>query len=144
MFESLKHWLASLNEDSKLFNDIQDETLHSALAAVLYHVVAADGQVSKKEKNEFSEILRKEFSLNDTQIEHLYKQAKSSTSELRSDLETINTYLKAGAFLHLGFLKKLNHLINLDGVKEKELDIFYEAMREIFPSIQIILDDEED
>ncbi len=32
MFKSLTHWFDSLVEESKFFNDPDDETLHSALS----------------------------------------------------------------------------------------------------------------
>ena len=58
MFESLKHWFDSLEKESKLFNDSEEEALHSALAAVLYHIISADKQVVSREKHRFASILK--------------------------------------------------------------------------------------
>jgi len=138
MFESLKHWFESLEEGSKLFDSPDEETLHSALASVLFHIISADNQIGKKEKKKFADILEQEFELSDKQIDHLYQAAKSSTSDLHADLEMVNIHLKQDPVLRMNFMKKLNQLINLDGVKDRELDIFHEALHLVFPDIKEI------
>lgn len=136
MFESMKHWFDSLEKQSRLFNDTDDEVLHSALASVLYHIISADDQVVSREKNEFSTILKQEFNLNNEQIEHLFLAAESSTSEVLSDLQTVNHYLKQTPVIRMNFMSKLIHLVDIDGVKDRELDIFYEALHQVFPEIR--------
>ena len=137
MFESIKQWFASLEIDSKLFNDYEDEALRSALASVLYHVINSDESVSNREKKEFTHILIQEFNLNAEQAEHLFNQAKSSSSNLDDDLNIIDGFLKAEPSLRMQFMKYLNHLIGLDGVKKKELDVFYSALHKVFPNLRI-------
>ncbi|MCP4271273.1 MAG: hypothetical protein GY781_04805 [Gammaproteobacteria bacterium] len=136
MFESLTHWFESLGKESKLFNDPEDEVLHGALASVLYHIISADKHVIEKEKHKFSSILKQEFDLDDDQVDHLYLAAKSSTSDPHSDLETVNQHLKQNPQLRMNFMKKLNQLIDLDGVQDSELDIFYEALNLVFPDLK--------
>ena len=136
MFESVKHWFDSLEKQSRLFNDPDDEVLHSALASVLYHIISADDQVDSREKHEFSAILKQEFNLNEEQIEHLFLAAKSSTLELLSDLQTVNHYLKQTPTVRMNFMSKLIHLIDIDGVKDRELDIFYETLHLVFPEVK--------
>ena len=136
MFESLNHWFDSLDNESKLFNNPEDEALHSALAAVLYHVISADKSVVSREKHMFATILKHEFNLDDEQISHLYQAAKSSTSELHSDLQTISYHLKKNPILRMNFMDKLNQLVDIDGVKDRELDIFYEALHLVFPEVK--------
>ncbi|MBT3206221.1 MAG: hypothetical protein HOM14_02300 [Gammaproteobacteria bacterium] len=136
MFESLTHWFESLGKESKLFNDPEDEVLHGALASVLYHIISADKHVIEKEKHKFSSILKQEFDLDDDQVDHLYLAAKSSTSDPHSDLETVNQHLKKNPQLRMNFMKKLNQLIDLDGVQDSELDIFYEALNLVFPDLK--------
>jgi uncharacterized tellurite resistance protein B-like protein len=136
MFESLTHWFDSLEKESKLFNDPEDEALHSALASVLYHIIDADKQVVSREKHKFATILKHEFDLNDEQIGHLYQAAKSSTSNPHADLQTVNHYLKQNPALRMNFMDKLNQLVDIDGVQDCELDIFYEALHLVFPEIK--------
>jgi uncharacterized tellurite resistance protein B-like protein len=136
MFESLTHWFESLDKESKLFTDPDDEALHSALASVLYHVVSADERVVSREKHEFATILKQEFNLEDEQIEHLYLAANSSTSDLRTDMETVGHFLKQNPAVRMLFMSKLNHLIDIDGVKGRELDLFYEVLHQVFPDIK--------
>lgn len=136
MFESLKHWFDSLAEESKIFAHAEDEALHTALASVLYHIINCDNLVTEKEKHEFATILKQEFDLNDEQVKHLYESAQSSTSELLDDLHTVNRYLKDNPHLRMNFMKKLNHLVCLEGVKDRGLDIFYAELHEVFPNIK--------
>lgn len=136
MFESLKHWFDSLEKESKLFNDSEEEALHSALAAVLYHIISADKQVVSREKHRFASILKQEFDLDDEQISHLYQAAESSTSDLLTDLQTVNHYLKQNPGVRMNFMNKLNLLVDIDGVQEGELEIFYETLHQVFPEIK--------
>ncbi len=135
MFESLTHWFDSLEKQSKLFNNPEEEALHSALASVLYHIISADKQVVDKEKHKFATILKQEFDLNSEQISHLYQAAKSSTSDPHADLQTVNHYLKQNPVLRMEFMNKLNQLIDIDGVQDRELDIFYAALHLVFPEV---------
>ena len=136
MFESMKHWFDSLDKQSLLFDDSQDETLHVALASVLYHMINADNRVVSREKQDFSTILKQEFGLGDEQIDHLYCAVKSSADNFHHDLHTVNAHLKKKPAVRMEFMKKLNHLMSVDGVKNPELDIFYETLNLVFPDIK--------
>ena len=136
MFESLTHWFDSLEKESKLFNNADEEALHSALASVLYHIISADNRVVSREKHKFAIILKQEFDLDDEQINHLYEAAKSSTSDPHADLQTVSEYLKQSPGLRMNFMNKLNQLVDIDGVKDGELDIFYDALQLVFPEVK--------
>jgi uncharacterized tellurite resistance protein B-like protein len=136
MFDSLKHWFDSLAEESKLFEHPEDEVLHSALAAVLYHFVSANKQVDKREMHLFERIMKQEFDLQDNQIDHLYQAASQSTADWHSDLHTINGFLKTRPIMRMTFMKKLIQLVDVDGIQENELEAFYETLHEVFPEIK--------
>ncbi len=136
MFESLTHWFESLDKESKLFNNPQEEVLHSALASVLFHIINTDKQIVSKEKHKFASILKQQFDLDDDQVSHLYEAAKSSTSDPHTDLQTVNHYLKQNPTLRMNFMNKLNQLIDIDGVQDGELDIFYDALKLVFPEVK--------
>jgi len=135
MFESLKHWLETLDEDSQLFEHPDSEVIHIALASILYHIISSDNVENKREKQEFKLIMANEFQLSDQQIMALYGYVKTLKSDLKSDLLTVNDYLKDNPNLRMMLMRKLNQLIAVDGVSNEELDIFYEAMEVIFPDI---------
>jgi len=143
MFDSIKHWFDSLQQQSHLFEHNDDEVLHSALASVLYHVLSADQHLGVREKHEFQRILKQEFELDDDQVEHLYQAARGSASDVHSDLHTVNFYLKHNPAVRMTFMRKLLQLIDADGVHPRELDFFYEALHEVFPEVKIIEGDEE-
>ena len=136
MFDSLKHWFDSLAQESKLFEHPEDEALHSALASVLYHIVSANKQVDKREMRLFANIMKKEFELQNDQIDHLYQAASQSTADWHNDLHTINSFLKTKPVVRMNFMKKLIQLIDVDGIQENELEAFYETLHEIFPEIK--------
>jgi uncharacterized tellurite resistance protein B-like protein len=137
MFESVKHWFDSLDEQGRLFEHRDAEILHAALAAVLYRVISADHNVDARKRREFGRILQQEFDLDDTQVEQLYRAARSASGEdVRADLHTINYYLKHNPAVRMNFMRKLLQLIDVEGVYTEELDVFFVALHEIFPEIR--------
>lgn len=137
MFESLSHWLSSKNADNCLFEHPEDEAIHLALASILYRIMMMDEVESRRERHEFAHILEHEFHLDTKQIEQLHEKVKDLKSSLKEDLSTIHHYLKDKDGARLNFMRMLNHLISLDGVKNKELDIFYAAQKELFPDLNV-------
>jgi uncharacterized tellurite resistance protein B-like protein len=142
MFDSIKHWFDSLQQQSHLFEHADDEILHGALASVLYHVISADHHVDARKKHEFARILQEELDLDDDQVEHLYQAAKQSSSDIHADLHTINFYLKHNPAVRMTFMRKLLLLIDVEGVHPQELEIFYEALHEVFPEVKELRDEE--
>lgn len=143
MFDSLKDWFDSLKKESRLFEHRDDEMLHSALASVLYHVISADQHVDSKEKHEFDRILKQEFDLDEAQVDHLYRAAKGSTADVLGDLHTINFYLKRNPMIRMNFMRKLLQLVDVHGTHGEELDLFFEALHEVFPEVKEIEGDED-
>ncbi len=135
MFESLKHWLETFNKESQLFEHADSEVIHVALGSFLYSVISVDGIENNCEKKEFKLIKANEFHLSEQQIMTLYGYVKNLKSDLQSDLLTVNSYLKDTPNLHMTRMSKLNQLIGVDGVNNDELNIFYQAMKVIFPDV---------
>ena len=136
MFESIKHWFESLGKDSSLFDHADDESVHLALASVLYHVIQVDHQESRRERNAFRKVLKQEFGLNDEQVEYLHTAVESANSNFEEDLQTINSHLKDKPLVKMAFMEKLIRLISVDGVMDDELDDFYQALHVVFPEIK--------
>jgi len=135
MFNSLKHWLSTLDKKSQLFEHIESEVIHVALASLLYHIIKADTVENTLEITQFKMIMANEFMLSDKQVMLLYDHVKSLKSDLTSDLLTVNEHLKGNPNLRMSFMSKLNQLIGVDGVNNKEIIIFYQAMKVVFPEI---------
>ena len=85
--------------------------------------------------NEFKLIMANEFKLSEQQIMALYSYVKTLKSDLKSDLLTVNDYLKDNPNMRMTLMRKLNQLIDVDGVDNDEFNIFYEAMEVIFPDV---------
>lgn len=143
MFASLTHWFDSLKDESRLFKHPEDEILHSALASVLYHIISADQHVNSRERREFGRIMKQEFDLDEAQVEHLYQAAKGSTADTHGDLHTLNFYLKRNPPVRMVFMRKLLQLIDVGGAQAAELELFFEALHEVFPEVREITGDEE-
>ncbi|HEY5738495.1 MAG TPA: TerB family tellurite resistance protein [Gammaproteobacteria bacterium] len=141
MFDSLKHWLDTLKQESRLFTHADEEVLHAALASLLFHVISADQQVGDREKREFTRIMKQEFDLNAEQIEHLFQAASASAGDPQADLRTIAAHLKRNPSVRMSFMKKLLQLIDVDGTRSDELKLFYDALREIFPGVSEVARD---
>ncbi len=141
MFDSLKHWFDTLKDESRLFMHADDEVLHAALASLLHHVISADKHVGTREKREFGRIMKQEFDLDAAQIEHLYQAARASAGHPESDLHTIAAHLKHNPSVRMSFMQKMLQLIDMDGTRNEELKLFYDALREIFPEVSEVASD---
>lgn len=137
MFESLKHWFESAGNHPHLFEHHEDETLHAALASLLYHLIDLDHKESAREYQYFSNILRQEFELSEAQVKHLHDATVNSTTDLNADLVIINKYLSNNPVLRMKFMEKLNRLIATDGILDKEISAFYQALHVVFPDIEL-------
>jgi uncharacterized tellurite resistance protein B-like protein len=137
MFDAYKDWLKTTEEPQKLFDHNDEQEIHIALAHLLYHIISIDNLESDREKAKFSQILKDEFDLNHEQINHLYHYVEKLNTDFHNDLNTINSHLLNNPHLRMEFMQKLIHMMSLDGVKNAELDVFYEAMKVIFPELKM-------
>lgn len=140
MFQSLKHWIDSITNEGKLFRDVDDERLHSALASLLYHFIALDARHDGKEKHEFDRIMKQELHLSQEQVDHLYRTAHSATGNLHDDLQTIRAHLSESPTIRMRFLQKLLQLVDIHGAHPAELNLFYETLHEVFPGLDSMQD----
>jgi uncharacterized tellurite resistance protein B-like protein len=142
MFDSIKHWFDTLEQQGRLFEHPEDHGLQAALASVLYHVISADHHLDARKKHEFTRILKQELQLDDDTVEHLYQAARSSSGDLHADLHTVNFYLKPKPLVRLEFMRKLLQLIDVEGTDPNQLEIFYAALHEVFPEVKDLGDEE--
>ena len=133
MFASLKEWIESIDEESRFFRDADDELLHTALAALIYHLVMLDERHSGRERREFEQLMKRELGLDAEQVDHLWRAASSAAGSLHSDLRTIHAHLKDSPTARMNFMQTLLQIINIHGVRQAELQLFFEALHEIFP-----------
>ena len=135
MFDAFKDWLKLGDHPQKLFDHSDEQEIHVALAHLLFHIISIDNLESNREKQKFCEIMSEEFELNDDQISRLYHYVESLNSDFHNDLQTINEHLKHNPHLRMAFMQKIIHMMSLDGVSNAELDVFYDAMRVVFPEL---------
>jgi uncharacterized tellurite resistance protein B-like protein len=138
MFESLRHWIESIKDDSKLFRNADDEILHSALASLLYHFISLEERHTGREKHEFDRLMKRELDLNQEQVDHLYQAAKVANRDLHGDLLIIDSHLKDNPTTRMHFMQRLLQLIDIHGAHSAELSLFYETLHEVFPKLKDI------
>lgn len=80
MLKSLKK-LVKKTDKSQDTNELE---LKLAAATLMFEVIRSDGRVDKVEMIYMDEILRREFKLNDEEVEELFKQAKETAHEATS------------------------------------------------------------
>ena len=123
-----------------MFDHTDDESVHLALASVLYHIINAGHHESRKEVREFRQLLKEELKLNDEQANYLHTAVESANSNFVDDLKIINEHLKQKPMVKLIFMQKLIQLIsfcmNIDGILDDELSEFYDVLHVIFPEIR--------
>lgn len=134
MFKSLQHWFDTLAEQDKLFKD-DDECVRIALASVLFHIIKADARESGREKADFERILTSEFGIDRAEVADLYRDVHTLESDLQSDLATLKAHLKDNPNVRMVLMRKLNHMVSLDGVDTRELAVFNEAVALMFPEL---------
>jgi len=142
MFDSIKHWFDALEQQGRLFEHPENRGLQAALASVLYHAVSADQHRGARRKHEFKRLLKQELQLDDDTAEHLYQAARSSSGDLHADLHTVNFYLKPKPLVRLEFMRRLLQLIDVEGADARELEVFFEALHEVFPEVKDLRDED--
>jgi uncharacterized tellurite resistance protein B-like protein len=86
MLDAIRRFVADLAGDAseKPFDD--EERLRLAAAAILYHVIAADGVVSDEERETLRLALRNQYDLGDRDADELLDRAREA------DLEAVDFY----------------------------------------------------
>jgi hypothetical protein len=141
MFDSIKHWFESLEQQGRMFDHPENEALHAALASVFIHALDAGDHPDARKKREFGRIMKQELGLDDRQIEHLYGAARGSSGEVRDDLHTVNQYLNQSPMVRLEFMRRLMQLIDVEGIEQEEMKVFFDALHEFFPEVKDLRDD---
>lgn len=142
MFDSIKHWFETLEQQGRMFDHPENEALHAALASVFIHALDAVKHPDARKKREFGRLLKLEVDVSDDQVEHLYHAARHSKGDVHDDLHTINLYLSRKPLVRLEFMRKLMQLIDVEGVDPQEMEVFFEALHEFFPEVKDLRDED--
>ncbi len=81
MLKSLKKLVKKNSKDNREQNELE---LKLAAATLMFEVIRSDGRVDKVELIYMGEILRREFKLNEDELDELFKQAKETAHEATS------------------------------------------------------------
>jgi len=80
----LKSLKTSFNNKGKVNKEPSDQDLKLAAATLMFEVVRSDGRIDQVELIYMSEILRREFKLNEQELEELFQLAKDTANEATS------------------------------------------------------------
>lgn len=75
MFDRVLSWLESPGENEERHFDDQD--IRVAVAALFYHMVAVDGEVTEIESQRLGNLLRERFGLNHSQLAQLSQEGQN-------------------------------------------------------------------
>ncbi|MEP0321540.1 TerB family tellurite resistance protein [Bauldia litoralis] len=80
MISAFKQFLADLTGD-KQTEDVGEDRCRLAAAALLFHVIAIDGEVSDEEKATLRDLLKRRFELDDADVDELVAAAEVADKE---------------------------------------------------------------
>ncbi|WP_421725915.1 TerB family tellurite resistance protein [Bauldia sp.] len=80
MISALKQFLADLRGDAEP-EPISEDRCRLAAAALLFHVIAIDGEVSEAEKAKLRSVLKERFELDDADVDELVVDAEKADKE---------------------------------------------------------------
>lgn len=92
MFDILKKFVSDLSETEEPETFMHDK-LQLAEAALMYHVIAADGVIREEEKQRMAEVLSRQFDLSEEETASLAKEARIADNEA-VDLYKFTSILK--------------------------------------------------
>ena len=133
MFETIRHWLHEMAARKHLFSEDDNPLLRTSLAALLYHVIKTDEDADVRDKKLFVRFFDEEFGLSHAQADELYREAKTMNQDFTACLQVINAELKNNAIEKKEVMAYINRIIDLHGVTDKEIQLFEEAKRVLFP-----------
>jgi uncharacterized tellurite resistance protein B-like protein len=86
MLSAIRRFVADLASDTSEEPLDDDARLRLAAAAILYHVIAADGVVSDGEREALRSVLREQYELDERDADELFDHARTA------DLEAVDFY----------------------------------------------------
>jgi uncharacterized tellurite resistance protein B-like protein len=122
MFERLTAFFQSLNAGA---SDAGNESFSSddprlAAAALMYHVIEADGVLRDVEKERFAEVLRRTYSLDNEALKSLVSAARAADSEAVDLYQFTSVLMKRlGPKERLHFIELLWEMVYADGVNHE-------------------------
>jgi uncharacterized tellurite resistance protein B-like protein len=81
MISALKTFLAELTGEHERREPIGEDRCRLAAAALLFHVIAIDGEVAEQEKAALRDLLKQRFELGDEDADNLIAEAETADNE---------------------------------------------------------------
>ena len=81
MLERFKHFVSEIVEGSKHPSQFADDDYRLAAAALLVHVAAIDGEMSREERDKIRAVVKRRFALDDAATDELIEKATEAEHE---------------------------------------------------------------
>ena len=116
MFSKLRNFIMKTNEAEIANVTIDTDYQQLAQAALMFHVIAADGIIHKEEKNKMCQVLQTKYGLSQKNSIQLIEEAKRADSEA-IDLYSFTSILKRqlDENQRLGLIENLWEMVFADG-----------------------------
>lgn len=121
MFDRLRHFLReAAGDDSRRKGALTRDDPRVAMAALLFHVVEADGIVSSGETETLRAALREEYDLDDSELEAIIRAGRKADDEA-VDLFRFTSVLKRtlDAEQKVGLVEMMWELVYADGIRHE-------------------------
>ena len=127
MFDALKRLLADMGKEPEKVNHFDSSDERLAEAALMFHVIAADGIVGEEERSHMASLLSNQFGLSKAETHQLMEDAQDADNEA-VDLYGFTSILKRSMDLdaRIGIIENLWEMVYADGaVHELEDNIVW-------------------
>ena len=117
MFDAIKKLIAEIVSEPEKVDHFEENDERLAEAALMFHVIAADGSVGKDERDRMAQLLSGQFNLSEQETEQLMSDAQDADNEA-VDLYGFTSVLKRTLTMErrIGIIENMWEMVYADGV----------------------------
>lgn len=117
MFDALKKLISDIVSEPEKIDHFEQDDERLAEAALLFHVIAADGSVENDERDRMASLLSSQFGLSDQETAQLMDDAQDADNEA-VDLYGFTSVLKRSLSMdqRIGIIENMWEMVYADGV----------------------------
>ena len=115
-----------------LFAEEDSPELRAAIAALLHHVIFADGVEEVREKKLFVNFFTDCFGMTEKNAIAFYQETQSMERDFDACVAVIEDKLDEGMLEKRALMECINKISCISGITEEEMKIFNEVLDELF------------
>ncbi len=131
-WQRLKEWLKKIVRNEAFFAEEDSPTLRAAVAALLHHVIFADGIEEVREKKLFVNFFTDCFGMDKEAAIALYQETQTMERNFDDCVRVIKNELDEGMLEKRALMECINKISCISGITDEEMKIFNEVLDELF------------